>query len=161
MITYNVKRIWKIMLSIFFFLQTDGKLPKMQDLLLQGTTLIVDRYAYSGVAFTVAKLDFDLEWCKQPDIGLPKPDVVVQLQLSTEAAMKRDGFGRERYENADLQAKVASNYAKLRDSTWKVIDADKSKEDLHTELLALCKSVIESAKNKPLSALWKREVANL
>jgi dTMP kinase len=34
--------------------------------LQQGTTLVVDRYAYSGVAFTAAKgvAGLDLAWCK-------------------------------------------------------------------------------------------------
>ena len=34
--------------------------------LLQGRTLVVDRYAYSGAAFTAAKKvpGLDLEWCK-------------------------------------------------------------------------------------------------
>ncbi|KAK3589944.1 hypothetical protein CHS0354_034966 [Potamilus streckersoni] len=135
--------------------------PRMKDLLSRGTTLIVDRYAYSGVAFTAAKQDFDLEWCKMPDVGLPRPDVVVQLKLSTEAAMMRGGFGQERYEKADFQAKVANNYEKLKDSTWEVIDADKSIEDLHTELLTLCKRVIKSTENKPLSALWKKGIIKL
>lgn len=35
----------------------------MEDKLKAGTTLIIDRYSYSGVAFSSAKgLDFD--WCK-------------------------------------------------------------------------------------------------
>lgn len=34
-----------------------------------GKTVIVDRYAFSGVAFTAAKPGFTMEWCRQPDIG--------------------------------------------------------------------------------------------
>jgi len=33
----------------------------------------VDRYAFSGVAFSAAKDGLSLEWCKQPDRGLPRP----------------------------------------------------------------------------------------
>ena len=38
----------------------------MVSALLQGQTLVVDRYAYSGAAFTAAKRvpGLDLEWCK-------------------------------------------------------------------------------------------------
>ena len=37
--------------------------------LLTGTTLVCDRYAFSGVAYTSAKgLDFD--WCLKADEGL-------------------------------------------------------------------------------------------
>ena len=35
----------------------------MEDKLRCGTTLIVDRYSYSGVAFSSAK-ELDLLWCK-------------------------------------------------------------------------------------------------
>ena len=42
-----------------------------------GVNVIIDRYAYSGVAFTASK-GLDIEWCKNPDRGLPKPDIVLQ-----------------------------------------------------------------------------------
>lgn len=35
----------------------------MESKLLSGTTLVVDRYSYSGVAFSAAK-GLDIEWCK-------------------------------------------------------------------------------------------------
>lgn len=42
--------------------------------------MILDRYAYSGAAFSAAK-GFDLEWCKNCDRGLPKPDIVFYMYL--------------------------------------------------------------------------------
>ncbi len=50
----------------------------IKDKLAQGITLVVDRYAFSGVAFSSAK-GLDLAWCKSPDRGLPAPDVVFFL----------------------------------------------------------------------------------
>ena len=44
-----------------FWLFTDRGL--MESKLLSGTTLVVDRYSYSGVAFSAAK-GLDIEWCK-------------------------------------------------------------------------------------------------
>jgi dTMP kinase len=35
----------------------------METQLKNGTTLVVDRYSYSGVAFSSAK-GLDIEWCK-------------------------------------------------------------------------------------------------
>ena len=35
----------------------------MESKLKSGTTLVVDRYSYSGVAFSAAK-GLDIEWCK-------------------------------------------------------------------------------------------------
>lgn len=126
----------------------------MKDLLFSGTTVLVDRYAYSGVAFTAAKQGFDIEWCKCSDMGLPRPDAVLYLTLSSEAAAKRGGFGVERYEQTDFQKKVAANFDKLKDEDWRVIDADKSVEDLHRELENICLSQISDSVSKKLRTLW-------
>lgn len=56
-----------------------------------GTTIVCDRYAYSGVAFSASKEGIDLEWCQAPDKGLPAPDCVIFLDLSTEQAEERGG----------------------------------------------------------------------
>ena len=56
--------------------------------LAAGTTLVCDRYAYSGVAFTAAKPGLNFEWCKQCDRGLPSPDAVIYLNISVEDAAK-------------------------------------------------------------------------
>lgn len=64
---------------------------------------------------------FDMNWCKQPDVGLPKPDRVIYLTLSTEEAAARGTFGKERYEQTDFQQKVSTNFEKLKDPTWQVI----------------------------------------
>ncbi|CAJ1060878.1 thymidylate kinase [Xyrichtys novacula] len=56
--------------------------PLMKEKLEQGTTLVVDWYAFSGVAFTSAKPGFNLDWCKNPDVGLQRLDLVMFLQLS-------------------------------------------------------------------------------
>lgn len=50
---------------------------KMRERLNSGTSLVVDRYAYSGVAYTAAKPGLDFEWCKHCDAGLLKPDLLV------------------------------------------------------------------------------------
>ncbi|EDQ92738.1 uncharacterized protein MONBRDRAFT_13883 [Monosiga brevicollis MX1] len=73
--------------------------------LANGVSLVVDRYAFSGVAFTSAK-GLDVEWCKQPDAGLPVPDVLIHMELSQSEAESRGGFGEERYEVSEFQAKV-------------------------------------------------------
>ncbi|NXT73407.1 KTHY kinase, partial [Zapornia atra] len=96
--------------------------PLMKEKLHQGVTLVVDRYAFSGVAFTSAKENFCLDWCKQPDIGLPKPDLILFLQLSPEEAAGRGDFGNERYENSSFQERVLQAFQLLmKDSTlnWK------------------------------------------
>ncbi|KAL5476299.1 hypothetical protein EMCRGX_G026225 [Ephydatia muelleri] len=70
-------------------------IPMIKQLLLSGTSLVVDRYAFSGVAFTAAKMvsGTTMEWCKSPDVGLPAPDVVFYLTLPAEVAQTRQEYG--------------------------------------------------------------------
>ena len=66
-----------------------------------------------------------IDWCKQPDVGLPAPDLVCFLDVSEEVAVKRADFGGERYEVTDLQRRVRANYDLLRDQTWVTVSADR------------------------------------
>jgi dTMP kinase len=67
--------------------------PTLQETLESGTSVVCDRYAYSGVAFSAAKdsLEDKLDWCKSCDIGLPAPDAIIFLDLSQEQAEQRGG----------------------------------------------------------------------
>ncbi|XP_036377670.1 thymidylate kinase [Megalops cyprinoides] len=132
--------------------------PLMRQKLEQGVTLVVDRYAFSGVAFTSAKPGFSLEWCMNPDVGLPKPDLVLFLQLHPAAAEQRGDFGAERYENSDFQKTVLQRFEQLmRDPSlnWQVIDAAKSIEDLHKEIKTHSDTAITMAESQPIRELWK------
>ncbi|KAL9845225.1 thymidylate kinase isoform 2-T2 [Geothlypis trichas] len=132
--------------------------PMMKEKLQQGITVVVDRYAFSGVAFTSAKGNFGLDWCKQPDAGLPKPDLILFLQLNPEAAAERGNFGQERYETSSFQEKVLQCfYCLMEDKTlnWKTVDASKSIEDLHKEIKSIAKETMQEVQNKPLGELWK------
>ncbi|KAF9194714.1 hypothetical protein BGZ51_007941 [Haplosporangium sp. Z 767] len=99
-----------------------------------GIHLVVDRYAYSGVAFSTAK-GLDLTWCKNPDRGLIRPDITFFLDLPTSEAEKRGGFGDERYEKRELQENVREVFLKLKDKEWVMIDAKKSILAMHYEIL--------------------------
>ncbi|KAF3583787.1 hypothetical protein F2Q69_00028135 [Brassica cretica] len=84
------------------FLESSGHLTElwrslMEEKLKGGTTLIVDSYSYSGVAFSSAK-GLGIEWCKAPEVGLLAPDSVLYLDISPERAAERGGYGDERYE---------------------------------------------------------------
>lgn len=127
---------------------------KMENLLNEGTTLIVDRYSYSGVAFSAAK-GLDLNWCKGPEIGLLKPDRVILLTLSSQAMARRGGFGEERYEIPEFQLKANKMFMQLKDDDyWNVIDADKTEVGLNDELNEIVEKTIESAGVSKLKTLW-------
>ncbi|KAM3619557.1 uncharacterized protein V6R79_010098 [Siganus canaliculatus] len=132
--------------------------PMMKKKLEQGTTLVVDRYAFSGAAFTGAKPGFCLEWCKKPDEGLPKPDLVMFLQLSPAEAALRGQYGEERYESSSFQRTVQKKFEQLMKDpsvNWQVIDASQGVEDVHKDITTHSLNIINTAQNLPLGELWK------
>ncbi|KAK4513658.1 Ubiquitin- modifier 1 [Mucor velutinosus] len=129
----------------------------LSEKLNNGITLVVDRYAFSGVAFSSAK-GLDLEWCRNPDIGLLRPDIVLFLDLTIDEAEKRGGFGQERYEKRELQIKVRDEFAKLQDDSWKFIDASQSKDKVQQAIWDTIEQFKQTSKDtiQPLQFnLWK------
>ncbi|KAH8775291.1 putative thymidylate kinase [Diaporthe sp. PMI_573] len=82
--------------------------PQIASLLSQGVTVVCDRYYYSGMVYSAAKGNpaLGLPWARAPEVGLPRPDAVVFLDLDEEAARVRGGFGEERYETEEMQRRV-------------------------------------------------------
>ncbi|XP_013107617.1 thymidylate kinase [Stomoxys calcitrans] len=99
-----------------------------------GTTLVVDRYSYSGIAYSTAK-GMSKEWCMGPETGLPRPDLVFYLKTSIDALLDRGNFGEERYEREEFQQKVGKVFDDIYNSEksyWYEIDASQPKEVIHS-----------------------------
>ncbi|CAO2647295.1 Nn.00g082170.m01.CDS01 [Neocucurbitaria sp. VM-36] len=93
----------------------DCDLSSIQADITAGTTVIIDRYYYSGAVYSAAKNkpNLSLEWCRKPDEGLPRPDVCIFLDISAEDAAKRGGYGTEKYEKKDMQDRVRELFETL------------------------------------------------
>lgn len=133
--------------------------PLMKRKLEEGTTLIIDRYAFSGVAFSSAKQDLCVDWCMNPDVGLPKPDLVLFLQINPAAAAQRGQFGAERYETSSFQQCVEQNFKQLMADTsvnWQVVDASQSIDEVHDDIKRLSVAAMDAAEDQPIGALWKK-----
>lgn len=139
-------------LHLLFSANRWEKVSMICDALSAGETVVIDRYAYSGVAYSSAK-GLDLDWCKSPDHGLPAPDLVIYLDISSEAAAQRGNYGSERYEREEMQRKVADQYRLLRNDSWFVIDADAPLE-LVSERVNTAIDTLMSSNPGPLTTLW-------
>jgi dTMP kinase len=133
---------------------------EMKKKLYSGCNLVIDRYAYSGTAYTAAKEGMDLEWCKKCDEGLPKPDIVFFLDTSSDVLKTRNEFGAERYEKIDFQNIVYKNFRKFfpeknpESSNFYVINAADTIDNLHERIVKKTLEVIENCKYKDLQNLW-------
>lgn len=125
-------------------------MPALLAALKAGETLILDRYIYSGIAFGVARgLEYD--WCKAPDVGLPAPDVVVFLDIESEKAAERGGYGGERYEVQELQERVRENFKAVAQreggGKWRRVDAGREMREVEEEIWEAAKEALEAARN--------------
>ncbi|EGV62384.1 Thymidylate kinase [Yamadazyma tenuis] len=98
-------------------------IDSMSRALQSGTTVILDRYIYSGIAYSLAKSHFNhsdnqmasVEWLYSPDKGLLKPDLTLFLTLNMDEIDTRADFGDERYEKRAFQEVVKDNFLRLLD----------------------------------------------
>ncbi|KAI0917933.1 hypothetical protein AcW1_006927 [Taiwanofungus camphoratus] len=138
--------------------------PVIEEMLRAGTTVICDRYAFSGIAFSAAKeaAGLSYNWCRAPDIGLPAPDLTLFLDVSPEKAKARGGYGAERYEREDVQMRVRAVFERIgeemgeqvgEDGRWVSIDADAGKEDVAETVWTLAERLCRGI-DRPVSKLW-------
>ncbi|KAM3503505.1 hypothetical protein MY11210_008689 [Beauveria gryllotalpidicola] len=87
----------------------------IRSLLESGTNIICDRYTHSGMVYSAAKglPGLRLPWARAPDVGLPRPDRVVFLDLDDATARARGGWGDEVYEKAAMQRQVRRLFGAL------------------------------------------------
>ncbi|KAF0687578.1 Aste57867_20697 [Aphanomyces stellatus] len=129
---------------------------KLREHLDQGKHVVLDRYSYSGAAFTSAKMKpgLNLEWCMRPEIGLPKPDVVIFLDISTEDAAKRAAYGEERYEKREFQERVRATFFRIMEhEQWHVLDATQSINELHAAIKAVAQTTIAAVEHTPVRTI--------
>ncbi|KAK1750510.1 thymidylate kinase [Echria macrotheca] len=80
----------------------------INSLLSAGVTVLCDRYYYSGVVYSAAKQNpsLTLSWARATEIGLPRPDLVLFMDLDETQAKARGGWGGEVYERHEMQRRV-------------------------------------------------------
>ena len=135
----------------------------------EGTTVVIDRYYYSGIVYSAAKgkADLSLKWARDPEIGLPRPDVCVFLDIAPEAAAKRGGFGREKYETNAMQKRVRELFYELIATSDGldicVVDAGRDVEEVEKDVMERVKDVMKQPKmTQPLTEIlpWE-EMAHI
>lgn len=142
-------------LHLLFSANRWEKAANIRRALSNGECVIVDRYAFSGVAYSVAK-GLPLEWCKASDVGLPAPDVVIYLDVCAESTRHRGNYGLERFENLEMQKAVANVYSKLKEDNWFIVNADADEDTVFARVIEAVRRVLDEIPlQKEVPALWK------
>lgn len=118
------------------------KQPLILQWLEAGDWIIVDRYWYSGVAYSVGAHSLALDWAMGPDTGLPTPHCVVFLTMAgrEDELEGRGDWGLERFERLEVQRAVAGAYervAPLVTVPWVRVEGHGSEEAVFGRVLGV------------------------
>lgn len=112
--------------------------------LAKSKTVVLDRYIYSTIAYqSAAGVDFALAKKLSLSMNLPRPDVIILLDLPPKLALERktrQKKGRlQCFEKLKFLSRVRKNYLSLAKENfhakWKIIDASRSREEVSRDIL--------------------------
>ena len=111
----------------------------------KNSVLIMNRYYHSNLVYGLAN-GLKQKWLESLDDGLPKADLVILLDVTQKESflrsprnekgkiMKRDKFEK----NEEFSRKISKLYhTTAKKKHWKIIDASKSKLEVHEEILKI------------------------
>jgi len=114
------------------------KLGKILAAKEKNSVLIMNRYYHSNLVYGIAN-GMDQKWLENLDAGLPKADLVILLDVTQKESFRRQRTKRDKFEkNEEFLRKISDIYrATARKKRWKIIDASKSKKEIHEEIMRI------------------------
>jgi len=112
---------------------------KLQEILVaqeKNSVLIMNRYYHSNLVYGLAN-GMNQKWLESLDEGLPKADLVILLDVTQKESFRRQKTHRDKFEkNEEFLNKISKIYRiTAKKKHWKIIDASKSKEEVHLEIM--------------------------
>lgn len=113
-------------------------LPRIRAALKSGRAVVVDRYYHSNIVYGTAA-GLDRRWLEGLDDGLPRPDLVIVLDIRPAESFRRKAAGRDRFESdKGLLKRVRFLY--LHEAVddrrhWVAVDASGSCEEVHARVV--------------------------
>jgi len=102
----------------------------------KNSVLIMNRYYHSNLIYGIAN-GIKQDWLENLDTGLPKADLIILLDVTQKESFRRQKTNRDKFEkNEEFLRKISKIYrATAKKKHWKIIDASKSKEEVHKEIM--------------------------
>ena len=102
----------------------------------KNSVLIMNRYYHSNLVYGLAN-GMKSKWLENLDAGLPKADLVILLDVTQKESFSRQKTHRDKFEkNEEFLRKISKIYrTTAKKKHWKIIDASKSKKEIHNEIL--------------------------
>ncbi len=102
----------------------------------KNSVLIMNRYYHSNLVYGIVN-GMKQKWLENLDAGLPKADLVILLDVTQKESFRRQKTHRDKFEkNEEFLRKISKIYLiTAKKKHWKIIDASKSKQEIHEEIL--------------------------
>ena len=112
------------------------KLEQIKQAQEKNSVLIMNRYYHSNLVYGLAN-GMKEKWLENLDAGLPKADLVILLDVSQKESFNRQKTNRDKFEkNKEFLRKISKIYKiTAKKKRWKIIDATKSKQEVHEEIM--------------------------
>ncbi|MGY5148821.1 MAG: dTMP kinase [Candidatus Nitrosopumilus sp. bin_68KS] len=112
------------------------KLNEIKTAQEKNSILIMNRYYHSNLIYGIAN-GLKPKWLENLDAGLPKADLVILLDVTQKESFHRQKTHRDRFEkNEEFLQKISKIYrTTAKKKNWKIIDASKSKQEVHEEIM--------------------------
>ena len=121
------------------------KLDEIKKAISKNSVLVMNRYYQSNLIYGLAN-GLPASWLEHLDAGLPEADLVIVLDVKQKEAFNRKKQKRDKFEkNKKFSEKISNTYRKVaKEKKWKVVDASKSKEQVHKEIMKILSKKIRS-----------------
>jgi len=112
------------------------KLNEILEAQEKNSVLIMNRYYHSNLIYGIVN-GMKQKWLENLDVGLPKADLVILLDVTQKESFRRQKTHRDKFEkNEEFLRKISKMYRIIaKKKHWKIIDASKSKQEIHEEIL--------------------------
>lgn len=100
------------------------------------SVLIMNRYYQSNLVYGIAN-GLKSNWLENLDSGLPKPDLVILLDVSQKESFNRKKTKRDKFEkNEEFLKKITRIYqTTAKKKRWNIVNASQPKDKVHQEIL--------------------------
>jgi len=104
----------------------------------KNSVLIMNRYYHSNLVYGMAN-GMKSKWLENLDVGLPKADLVILLDVTQKESFHRQKTHRDKFEkNEEFLRRISKIYRTVaKKKHWKIIDASKTKQEVHEEILKI------------------------
>ena len=114
------------------------KIDEIKKAQQKNSIVIMNRYSESNLVYGLVN-GLKINWLENLDVGLPKSDLVIVLDVPQSESFNRKRVNRDRFEkNKDFSQRISKTYRKMaKQKKWKIVNATKSKHEVHEDIMKI------------------------